>query len=99
MNLIIPFFEECLNAKQVRRPYKRINEVNTNKPPNLIHMYFMAPIKTMNMEGKRYVVVRLMTSLSIIVFHISKRKSKAFDHFRLGTLRLYRVNSLMVIIA
>ena len=52
-----PICGKCMKGKQTKRTHKKVNDISTTKPLNLIHMDLMGPMRTNSRGGKRYVLV------------------------------------------
>ena len=52
-----PICGEWLKGKQTKSSHKKVKEIRTTRPLDLLHMDLIGPMRTKSRGGKRYVLV------------------------------------------
>lgn len=76
-----PISSECMKGKQLKSSHRKVKEINTARPLNLLHMDRISPMRTESKSGKKYVlVVDDFSSYSFLCFLMEK--SKTIEHLK-----------------
>ena len=76
-----PISGKCMKGKQLKISHRKVKEINTAKPLNLLHMDRISPMHTESRNGEKYVlVVDDFSSYSSLCF--LKEKSKTIEHLK-----------------
>ena len=51
------FCTECMKSKQTKSSHKKVNEIRTTRPLDLLHVDLIGPMRTETRSGKKYVLV------------------------------------------
>ena len=67
--------------KTTKSLHKKVKEIRTTRPLNLLHMDLMGPIRIEGKAGKRYVLM-VVDDFSRYFVHFLKEKSEAIVHLK-----------------
>ncbi|RVW73326.1 hypothetical protein CK203_057744 [Vitis vinifera] len=79
----------CQNGKQTRSTHKRVNEILTSKPLELLHMNLMGPMRTESLGGKKYILVMVDDYSRKTCYEMWKGKKLSVKYFRVFGSRCY----------
>ena len=71
----------CQNGKQTRSTHKRVNEILTSKPLELLHMDLIGPMRTKSLRGKKYILVMVDDYSRYAWVAFLRENSEAFINF------------------
>jgi transposase InsO family protein len=71
----------CQVGKQIRNSHKRVRDIMTSKPLDLIHMDLMGPMRTTSIGGKRYILVMVDDFSRFTWVGFLSKKSDTFEAF------------------
>lgn len=71
-----------MKSKQIKNNRKRVKEINTAKPLDLLHMDLMGSMYTKSKSGKRYVLVAVddYSKYSFVCFF--SEKAETIEHLK-----------------
>ena len=72
----------CQIGKQVKSPHRKLNEITTSKPLELVHLDLVGPVQTLSLGGKKYFLVMVDDFSRYTWVAFLKDKSEAFECFR-----------------
>ena len=67
--------------KTTKSLHKKVKEIRTTRPLNLLHMDLMGPMRIESKGGKRYVLM-VADDFSRYFVHFLKEKSEAIEHLK-----------------
>ena len=67
--------------KTTKSLHKKVKEIRTTRPLNLLHMDLMGPMRIESKGGKRYVIM-VVDDFSRYFVHFLKEKSEAIVHLK-----------------
>ena len=67
--------------KTTKSLHKKVKEIRTTRPLNLLHMDLMGPMRIESKGGKRYVIM-VVDDFSRYFVHFLKEKSEAIEHLK-----------------
>ena len=67
--------------KTTKSLHKKVKEIRTTRPLNLLHMDLIGPMRIESKGGKRYVIM-VVDDFSRYFVHFLKEKSKAIEHLK-----------------
>ena len=67
--------------KTTKSLHKKVKEIRTTRPLNLLHMDLMGPMRIESKGGKRYVIM-VVDDVSRYFVHFLKEKSEAIVHLK-----------------
>ena len=67
--------------KTTKSLHKKVKEIRTTRPLNLLHMDLMGPMRIESKGGKRYVLM-VVDDFSRYFVHFLKEKSEAIEHLK-----------------
>ncbi|RVW18919.1 Retrovirus-related Pol polyprotein from transposon TNT 1-94 [Vitis vinifera] len=77
-----PICGPCQKGKQTRSTHKRVDEILTSKPLELLHMDLMGPMRTESLGGKKYILVMVDDYSRYAWVAFLRDKSEAFINFK-----------------
>ncbi|RVW32374.1 Retrovirus-related Pol polyprotein from transposon TNT 1-94 [Vitis vinifera] len=72
----------CQKGKQTRSTHKRVDEILTSKPLELLHMDLMGPMRTESLGGKKYILVMVDDYSRYAWVAFLRDKSETFINFK-----------------
>lgn len=72
----------CQIGKQIKSPHRKLNEITTSKPLELVHLDLVGPVQTLSLGGKKYFLVMVDDFSRFTWVALLKDKSEAFESFR-----------------
>ncbi|XP_024011253.1 uncharacterized protein LOC112086523 [Eutrema salsugineum] len=78
----------CNQGKQVKVQHKRVPDVQSKAPLDLVHMDLMGPVQTESLGGKKYVFVLVDDFTRFTWVRFLREKSDTADSFRIWALQL-----------
>ena len=77
-----PIYDECMKDKQTKSSHKKVKEIKTTRPLDLLHMDLMGLMRTESKGDNRYILV-VVDDFSIYSFVSFLREiSEAIEHFK-----------------
>ena len=67
--------------KTTKSLHKKVKEIRTTRPLNLLHMDLIGPMRIERKGGKRYVIM-VVDDVSRYFVHFLKEKSEAIEHLK-----------------
>ena len=67
--------------KTTKSLHKKVKEIRTTRPLNLLHMDLIGPMRIESKGGKRYVIM-VVDDFSRYFVHFLKEKSEAIEHLK-----------------
>ena len=67
--------------KTTKSLHKKVKEIRTTRPLNLLHMDLMGPMRIESKGGKRYVLM-VADDFSRYFVHFLREKSEAIEHLK-----------------
>ena len=67
--------------KTTKSLHKKVKEIRTTRPLNLLHMDLIGPMRIESKGGKRYVLM-VVDDFSRYFVHFLKEKSEAIEHLK-----------------
>ncbi|RVW35263.1 Copia protein [Vitis vinifera] len=77
-----PICGPCQKGKQTRSTHKRVDEILTSKPLELLHMDLMGPMRTESLGGKKYILVMVDDYSRYAWVAFLRDKREAFINFK-----------------
>ena len=77
-----PICGECMQGKQTKSPHKKVNEIRTTRPVDLLHMDLIGPMWTKNRGGKRYVIVVVDDFSRYSFMNFLREKFEVIEHLK-----------------
>jgi hypothetical protein len=74
--------KHCLQGKQTRTKFKS-KEYSTTKPLEIVHTYLVGPTRTKGLNGEQYFMLLVDDYTRMTVVFFLKKKSEAFEHFKI----------------
>ncbi|KAM1365793.1 hypothetical protein ACFX2F_044172 [Malus domestica] len=71
----------CQLGKQSRMAHKKVTDIGTTKPLQLIHMDLVGPIHTLSLDGKKYILVIVNDYSRFTWVCFLRKKSDTFQQF------------------
>ena len=78
----LPFCEACVQAKQTRKPFKGLNEVQTTRKLQLVHSDVCGPMSVASLGGSRYFVTFTDDYTRCSRVYFMKQKSEVLNKFK-----------------
>ena len=66
-----PIYDEYMEGKQIKSSHKKVKEIRTTKPLDLLHMDLMGLMQTKSKGGKRYVLMVVENFVKILLCEFS----------------------------
>ena len=66
-----PICDECMKGKKIKSSHKKVKEIKTTKPLDILHMDLMDPMQTKSKSGKRYVLMVVDNFVKILLCEFS----------------------------
>ncbi|KAM7466661.1 hypothetical protein LguiB_014223 [Lonicera macranthoides] len=73
--------DSCQVGKQTKTQHKKVKDVMSSKPLELLHMDLMGPSRTVSLCGKCYILVMVDDFTRFTWVSFLKEKSETFSHF------------------
>ena len=77
-----PICGECLKGKQTKSSHKKVKEIRTTRPLDLLHMDLIGPMRTKSRGGKRYVLVVVNDFSRYSFVSFLREKYEAIEHLK-----------------
>ena len=88
---------ECMKGKQVKSTHKKIFDINTTRPLDLLHMDLMGPMRTESIGGKRYVLVVVDDYSRFSFVCMLREKSETLEHLKVLFARIQNEKGVSIV--